>query len=93
MDKQPKLTKRHANMIFDWCIAKYGKSKYNRDLPYIEFKKGDYYTEECMAFYDEIESTIFIDKSIVMECKNASKYEIGISNCVAVLTSAAAIGS
>jgi len=64
MDKQPKLTKRHALKIFDWCIEKYGKSKYNRELPEIEFKNGDYYTEGCMAFYDEIESTIFIDKSM-----------------------------
>ena len=64
MDKQPKLTKRHALKIFDWCIEKYGKSKYNRELPEIEFKNGDYYTEGYMAFYDEIESTIFIDKSM-----------------------------
>lgn len=64
MDKQPKLTKRHALKIFDWCIEKYGKSKYNRELPEIEFKNGDYYTEGCMAFYDEIESTIFVAKDL-----------------------------
>jgi len=63
MNKQPKLTKKHADKIFEWCVEKYGKSKYNRELPQIEFRKGDYYTEGCMAFYDDIESTIFIDKS------------------------------
>jgi hypothetical protein len=64
MDKPIKPTKRHALKIFDWCIEKYGISKYNRIVPIIEFKKGDYYTEGCMAFYDEIESTIFIDKTL-----------------------------
>jgi hypothetical protein len=64
MDKPIKPTRRHALKIFDWCIEKYGISKYNRIVPIIEFRKGDYYTEGCMAFYDEIESTIFLDKTM-----------------------------
>jgi len=31
-------------------------------MPVVEFKKPDYYTEGCMAFYDEIESVIFVNK-------------------------------
>jgi hypothetical protein len=57
-----KVTKRHANKIFEWCVKTYGKSKYNKIVPEIEYRKGDHTTEECSAFYDEIEGIIFIDK-------------------------------
>lgn len=62
MTENIKPTKKHVNQIFNWCINTYGKSKFNKDIPIIEFKKSDYYTEGCMAFYDEIEGTIFISK-------------------------------
>lgn len=57
-----KPTRKHVNQIFEWCIKQYGKSKFNKELPVVEFRKEDYYTEGCMAFYDDIESTIFINK-------------------------------
>ena len=62
MTETIKPTRKHVNQIFDWCIKTYGKSKFNKELPVVEFRKGDYYTEECMAFYDEIESVIFVNK-------------------------------
>ena len=62
MESTIKPTRKHVNQILDWCIKTYGKSKFNRPVPVIEFKKPDYYTEGCMAFYDEIESVIFVDK-------------------------------
>lgn len=62
MTNKIKPTRKHINQIFDWCIKTYGKSKFNKELPVIEFRKPDYYTEGCMAFYDEIESMIFVNK-------------------------------
>lgn len=62
MDSVIKPTRKHVNQILDWCIETYGKSKFNKPVPVIEFRKPDYYTEGCMAFYDEIESVIFVDK-------------------------------
>lgn len=62
MTEDSKPTKKHVNQIFNWCINTYGKSKFNKDTPTVEFKKSDYHTEGCMAFYDEIEGTIFISK-------------------------------
>lgn len=62
MDSTIKPTRKHVNQILDWCIENYGKSKFNKPVPVIEFRKPDYYTEGCMAFYDEIESVIFVDK-------------------------------
>lgn len=62
MSEQIKPTRKHVNQIFQWCVDTYGKSKFNKQIPTVEFKKSDYYTEDCMAFYDEIESTIFINK-------------------------------
>lgn len=57
-----KLTKRHANKILYWCLSNYGLSKYNKTFPDVEYKKHDYYTEGCMAYYDEIDNIIFISK-------------------------------
>lgn len=62
MSPKIKPTRKHINQILDWCLKNYGKSKFNKDFPIIEYRKPDYYTEEIMAFYDEIESTIFINK-------------------------------
>jgi len=62
MTDQIKPTRKHVNQIFEWCIKHYGKSTFNKTVPVIEFKKQDYYTEGCMAFYDEIDSVIHINK-------------------------------
>jgi hypothetical protein len=69
MDKLIKPTKKHADKILEWCLKTYGKSKFNKPFPTLEFKKSDYYTEGCMAFYDEIESTIFIAKDLNKDIK------------------------
>jgi hypothetical protein len=63
MNKPIKITKTHANKILEWCWKTYGKSKFNKEFPALEFKTPDYYTEECMAYYDEIDAIIFIDKT------------------------------
>jgi hypothetical protein len=62
MVENVKLTKSHVNKIFEWCLKTYGKSKYNKTFPVIQFKKPDYTNEDCAGVYDEIEHTIFINK-------------------------------
>lgn len=62
--KEPvKITRSHATKILDWCLKTYGKSKFNKEFPVLEFRKPDYYTEDCMAYYDEIDGVIFLDKT------------------------------
>jgi len=63
MEESIKLTKRHVNKIFDWCLSTYGKSKYNRTFPDIQFKKPDYSNKDCAGFYDEVEHFIFVNKN------------------------------
>jgi len=63
MSQSIKITRKHAVQILEWCIKTYGKSKFNKTFPVLEFKKPDYYTEGCVAYYDEIESVIFVDKT------------------------------
>jgi hypothetical protein len=63
MNEPLKITRGHATKMLEWCLKTYGKSKFNREFPYLEFRKSDYYTEGCMAYYDEIDSIIFIDKN------------------------------
>jgi hypothetical protein len=62
MTTEVKITKRHVNKIFGWCLKTYGKSKYNRTFPTIHFKKPDHTNEDCSGVYDEFEHTIFINK-------------------------------
>lgn len=62
MIEEIKLTKRHVNKIFEWCLKTYGKSKYNKTLPVVQFKKPDFTNEDCAGVYDEVEHTIFINK-------------------------------
>lgn len=63
MSQSIKITRKHAVQILEWCIKTYGKSKFNKTFPVLEYKKPDYYTEGCVAYYDEIESVIFVDKT------------------------------
>ena len=63
MEQSIKLTKRHVNKIVDWCLSTYGKSKYNRTFPDIQFKKPDYSNEDCAGLYDEVEHFIFVNKN------------------------------
>jgi Zn-dependent peptidase ImmA (M78 family) len=74
MEPEVKLTRGHVNKILNWCIETYGKSEYNKEVPIIEFKKPDYSNEDCMAFYDEIEGVIFINKN-----QNTSLYDLANS--------------
>jgi Zn-dependent peptidase ImmA (M78 family) len=74
MENEVKLTRSHINKILDWFINTYGKSKFNKEIPVIEFKNPDYSNEDCMAFYDEIEGVIFINKE-----QNTTLYDLANS--------------
>jgi Zn-dependent peptidase ImmA (M78 family) len=74
MEPEVKLTRSHINKILDWCINTYGKSNFNKQIPVVEFKKPDYSNEDCMAFYDEIEGLIFINKE-----QNTTLYDLANS--------------
>jgi hypothetical protein len=60
-------TRKHINAILNWCVKTYGKSKYNKEFPIVQYKKPDYLTEGAIAFYDDWEGVIFINK---LENKN-----------------------
>lgn len=62
MTENIKPTRKHVNRIFEWCIQNYGKSKFNKELPQIQYRKEDYYTEGCMAYYDELDAIIYVNK-------------------------------
>lgn len=57
-------SRKYVNKIVDWCVKTYGKSKYNRYFPEIQFRKGSYMNEDpsVMAFYDSEDHVIFINK-------------------------------
>ena len=57
-------SRKLANRIMEWCLANYGKSRYNRYFPDMLYR--NYYPDEdprVVAFYDEQESIIFIKKN------------------------------
>jgi len=57
-------SRKYVNKIFDWCVKNYGKSKYRKNFPEIMFRKSSYMNEDpmVMAFYDEEDAVIFINK-------------------------------
>jgi Zn-dependent peptidase ImmA (M78 family) len=57
-------SRKYVNKIFDWCIKTYGKSRFNREFPEIMYRKAEYMNEDprVMAFYDEEDAVIFINK-------------------------------
>ena len=57
-------SRKYVNKIVDWCVRTYGKSKYNREFPEIQYRKGSYMGEDptTMAFYDDVDAVIFINK-------------------------------
>ena len=61
-EKKKVVTRSTAYKILWWCVAEYGRSKLNGSYPYLEFRKGDYYTGDDYGYYDEIDGVIFINK-------------------------------
>ena len=57
-------TRRSVNRIVDWCVKNYGRSKYNREFPEIQFRSSKSSNEDpnVMAYYDDDEAVIFINK-------------------------------
>ena len=64
MLEEIKPTRKHAVKIFEWCVKEYGKSKFNKVLPAIEFRKENYLTEGFFGFYDSDDATIYINKDM-----------------------------
>ena len=57
-------SRKYVNKILDWCLKTYGKSRYNKDFPEIQYRKAAYMNEDpyTMAFYDDEDGVIFINK-------------------------------
>jgi hypothetical protein len=57
-------SRKYVNKILDWCLKTYGKSRYNKDFPEIQYRKKHYSEDDplTMAFYDDVEGVIFIKK-------------------------------
>ena len=65
MKKKNLITRSVCYDILYWCISEFGRSKLNGRYPHIELRKGDYYTgEDALGYFDEIESSIFINKDL-----------------------------
>ena len=60
--KRTMPSRKYVNKIFEWCIMTYGRSKHNRTLPEIRYRRGYYpYNDpSTIAFYDG--DMIFIKK-------------------------------
>lgn len=57
-------SRKYVNKIFDWCVKNYGRSKHRKEFPEIMYRKAGYMNEDprVMAFYDEEDAVIFINK-------------------------------
>lgn len=57
-------SRKYVNRIVDWCVKTYGKSKYNREFPEIQFRSRYELDDDpkTLAFYDEDDAVIFIKK-------------------------------
>jgi hypothetical protein len=57
-------SRKYVNKIFEWCLKTYGKSKYNKEFPEIQYRKASGWDDDpyTMAFYDDSEAVIFIKK-------------------------------
>jgi hypothetical protein len=49
-----------AYEILYWCISEFGRSKLNGRYPHIEFLKPDDIDENTYAYFDEVESMIYV---------------------------------
>lgn len=71
---QNKLHRGHAVKILDWCMDKYGRSKYNKGYPYIEFRKPqDSDEEDQYGYYDDITNTIYVNRELHISVKELAK--------------------
>lgn len=75
MSLKTKPTRKHINAIMNWCLKTYGKSKHNKLFPTVQYRKPDYLTEGALAFYDDWEGLIFVNK-----LENSNLYEL--TNCL-----------
>jgi Zn-dependent peptidase ImmA (M78 family) len=71
--KQHKALKKYAELVLDWCIEEYGKSKHNGDYPYVEFRKPDHTESDHIGYYDDIDGTIFVNKDKVKSVEELVK--------------------
>lgn len=71
--KQDKASKKYAELVLDWCIEEYGKSRYNGDYPYVEFRKPDHTEIDHVGYYDDIDGTIFVNKDKVKSIEELVK--------------------
>lgn len=62
---EARVNRSSALKVLEWCKKKYGRSKYNGRYPDLQFRKGDYITEDVWGLYDEQENYIFINSSEV----------------------------
>lgn len=53
-------SRKYVNKIVDWCLKNYGRSKYNRYFPEIQYRKSE--DRSTLAFYDDQDGVIFINK-------------------------------
>ena len=59
-----RIHKGHAKRVFNWCKAKYGRSKY-ANYPSYSFKKFTDYDElDLDGYYEPIENCIYINSDI-----------------------------
>lgn len=54
------ITEENAYRILYWCISEFGRSKLNGKYPHIELVSKDENEENNIAYYDEIEDTIYL---------------------------------
>ena len=60
-----KVNRSSALKAYEWCKKKYGRSKYNGRYPSVQFRKGDYLTEDVWGLYDCEENYIYINSASV----------------------------
>jgi hypothetical protein len=59
---QSRLHRGHAKRVLDWCIERYGKSKYSKHYPTIRFIKfTDYENIGLLGYYEPEFCEIFIN--------------------------------
>ena len=69
-----KLHRGHATKILDWCIGRYGRSKYIREYPSIEFRKPLYSDElDQYGYFDDITNTIYANRELHKTLKELAK--------------------
>jgi len=77
----------YAKKIFNWCIDRYGLSKYQEHDPYLIFEyndlyinhlKGEYesYDNELFTYFGEIEDIIDLVKTVIHEYRHYLQHPV-----------------